>query len=243
MSDTNKPALPEPVALIDPRALARGDASMHCITRPEYRSAADVDAGVEYVPVYTADQLRAYGDARSAKAQAEVAALRKALKPFADADLTSPVVRDTFGFDVLRARAALSEQPAHPAPVERVHEQLAEAVRDGRSDADADAARLALELECLLTDKDVPMPALSRWWDSAHEALRLHRERLAATPEPLEFGCCLPEGECCMPGLHFPSECHTTADYERQHGVDWRRADDMRAEHDAEMRRDAFGLP
>ena len=22
---------------------------------------------------------------------------------------------------------------------------------------------------------------------------------------PPEFGCCLPLGECCMPGLHFPS--------------------------------------
>ena len=32
---------------------------------------------------------------------------------------------------------------------------------------------------------------------------------------PPEFGCCLPPGECCMPGLHFPSECHTAADYER----------------------------
>lgn len=31
------------------------------------------------------------------------------------------------------------------------------------------------------------------------------------------FGCCFP-GECCMPGLHFPSECHTAADYEREHG-------------------------
>lgn len=60
----------------------------------------------------------------------------------------------------------------------------ARAVPEGWTDADADAARLALELECLLTDKDVPMPALSRWWDSAHEALRLHRERLAATPSP-----------------------------------------------------------
>lgn len=39
---------------------------------------------------------------------------------------------------------------------------------------------------------------------------------------PPEFGCCLPDGECCMPGLHFPSECHTAADYEQQHGVDWR---------------------
>jgi len=33
--------------------------------------------------------------------------------------------------------------------------------------------------------------------------------------EHLEFGCCLPPGECCMPGLHFPSECHTVTDYEQ----------------------------
>ena len=65
-----KPALPEPVALIDPRGLAIGAASMHCIKRPEYRSAADAYAGVEYVSVYTADQLRAYGDARAAEALA-----------------------------------------------------------------------------------------------------------------------------------------------------------------------------
>lgn len=37
--------------------------------------------------------------------------------------------------------------------------------------------------------------------------------------EPPEFGCCLPPGECCMPGLHFPSECHTAADYEAAHRV------------------------
>lgn len=37
--------------------------------------------------------------------------------------------------------------------------------------------------------------------------------------EPQEFGCCLPPGECVMPGLHFPSECHTAADYEQQHGA------------------------
>ncbi|MBL8473958.1 MAG: hypothetical protein JNM98_19355 [Rhodocyclaceae bacterium] len=34
--------------------------------------------------------------------------------------------------------------------------------------------------------------------------------------EPPKFGCCLPPGECCMPGLHFPSECHTADDYERE---------------------------
>ena len=39
--------------------------------------------------------------------------------------------------------------------------------------------------------------------------------------EPPEFGCCLPQGECCMPGLHFPSECHTAADYEREQFGGW----------------------
>lgn len=52
--------------------------------------------------------------------------------------------------------------------------------RDGWTDADADAARLALELECLLLDtKDTA--AVSRWWASANEALDLHRARLAAS--------------------------------------------------------------
>jgi hypothetical protein len=50
--------MPEPVAFIDPRQLARGAASLHCVTKPEYRSWADAQAGVEYRPVYTADQLR-----------------------------------------------------------------------------------------------------------------------------------------------------------------------------------------
>lgn len=46
------------------------------------------------------------------------------------------------------------------------------------TDADADAARLAMELEALLlSTKDTA--AVSRWWDSAHDALELHRQRLA----------------------------------------------------------------
>lgn len=57
-------------------------------------------------------------------------------------------------------------KPATPEPV-------------GWTDADADAARLAMELECLLLDtKDTA--AVSRWWKSADEALDLHRARLAA---------------------------------------------------------------
>lgn len=48
------------------------------------------------------------------------------------------------------------------------------------TDADSDAARLALELECLLLDtKDTA--AVSRWWSSALEALELHRARINAS--------------------------------------------------------------
>ena len=53
----------------------------------------------------------------------------------------------------------------------------------GWTDADSDAARLALELECLLMDtKDLSV--VSKWWGSANDALELHRQRLAATPAP-----------------------------------------------------------
>jgi hypothetical protein len=62
---------------------------------------------------------------------------------------------------LLAARTSPVHQPVH-----------------GWTDADADAARLALELECILTDRDTPMPVTTRWWESAHEALALHRQRL-----------------------------------------------------------------
>ena len=52
------------------------------------------------------------------------------------------------------------------------------AEREACADAESDAGRLALELECLLLSTD--MPAASRWWDSANEALDLHRSRLDA---------------------------------------------------------------
>ena len=59
----------------------------------------------------------------------------------------------------------------------------APAVPQGWTDADSDAARLALELECLLMDtKDLSV--VSKWWGSANDALELHRQRLAATPAP-----------------------------------------------------------
>lgn len=41
---------------------------------------------------------------------------------------------------------------------------------------ESDAKRLALELECLLMSCD--LPAATKWWDSAHEALELHRKTI-----------------------------------------------------------------
>lgn len=42
-----------------------------------------------------------------------------------------------------------------------------------------DACRLAMELECLLLSCN-DNAAVSKWWDSAHEALEQHRELIAA---------------------------------------------------------------
>lgn len=42
---------------------------------------------------------------------------------------------------------------------------------------ESDAKRLALELECLLMSCD--LPAASKWWGSAHEAMELHRQLIA----------------------------------------------------------------
>ena len=53
------------------------------------------------------------------------------------------------------------------------------AEREACADAESDAGRLALELECLLLSIS-DMPAVSRWWESANEALDLHRSRLDA---------------------------------------------------------------
>lgn len=53
------------------------------------------------------------------------------------------------------------------------------------TDADADAARLALELECLLNDT-ADMSIVSKWWASSMEALDLHRARISAKPNTLK---------------------------------------------------------
>ena len=59
----------------------------------------------------------------------------------------------------------------------------AHAVPQGWTDADSDAARLALELECLLLDTET-LSVVSKWWASANEALELHRQRLATLAAP-----------------------------------------------------------
>lgn len=42
---------------------------------------------------------------------------------------------------------------------------------------ESNAKRLALELECLIMSCD--LPAASKWWASAHEAMELHRQLIA----------------------------------------------------------------
>lgn len=83
--------------------------------------------------------------------------------------------RLVLGFETLEAVGAAHTWVANvrKAPQQATPEPV------GWTDADADAARLAMELECLLLDtKDTA--AVSRWWKSANEALDLHRARLAA---------------------------------------------------------------
>lgn len=78
---------------------------------------------------------------------------------------------------------AISWADAMLAAAERLRNEQAGGEVVAWTDADSDAARLALELECLLLDtKDTA--SVSRWWASALEALELHRKRLAATPQP-----------------------------------------------------------
>ena len=110
MSDGTTPDLPEPVAHIDPRGIARGDASLHCITRPEYRSWADADADVRYLPVYTADQVRAAiaaESARSAVATEHIAAGLRAAEEERD-ELRAKVERQREELDALQAAAILA---------------------------------------------------------------------------------------------------------------------------------------
>jgi len=70
------------------------------------------------------------------------------------------------------AVAAVCQEAAQE--IERLQEKV-DYLLDGMRDVFPAAHRLALELECLLLDsKDIA--AVSKWWDSAHEALEQWRE-------------------------------------------------------------------
>ena len=77
----------------------------------------------------------------------------------------------------LSAHVALLK--ASMAQAERDARAAVAAEREACADAESDAGRLALELECLLLSIS-DMPTVSRWWESANEALDLHRSRLDA---------------------------------------------------------------
>lgn len=100
-----------------------------------------------------------------------VAAVRALVRQYlrdlpAPQQATPATPEDMKVYDGIAAGYFADTQQATPEPV-------------GWTDADADAARLAMELECLLLGtKDTA--AVSRWWKSANEALDLHRARLAA---------------------------------------------------------------
>lgn len=77
------------------------------------------------------------------------------------------------------AVAAVCQEAAQE--IERLQEKV-DYLLDGMRDVFPAAHRLALELECLLLDtKDTA--AVSKWWDSAHEALEQWREFCREEPK------------------------------------------------------------
>jgi hypothetical protein len=91
--------------------------------------------------------------------------------------------RVTYTTDRQRADAWMRDARRKVTSLCRVQDAEAEAV------VAAHAKRLALELECLLLDcKDTA--AVSKWWDSAHEALDQYRADLDRLypPPPTRMG-------------------------------------------------------
>lgn len=130
----------------------------------------------------------AYAQGRRDQRQSDEALLRKALEAMEYSGM------DVGKFNRINAacaalRAALAEPVQEPAAKysdivsdggmdPRNKYDTAPLHHDKWTDADSDAARLAMELEALLLScKDTA--AVSRWWDSAHDALELHRQRLS----------------------------------------------------------------
>ena len=120
--------------------------------------------------------------------RAEVEALRAALKPFADADLTLPTVRDTFGFDVLRARAALAAQAEkHAAERDALRAELAEC-KERRRETIAMAEQLRADVEALKIERDLNVRQCDayRWDAERYRWLRACGQMLTISPSQLD---------------------------------------------------------
>ena len=91
----------------EPAAWARNlaDPQPHCVTSLSYRSVADADANVRYVPLYTADQMRAYGEACAAAEREACHAIHDTLRDHYVAQ-GRPAIEDAMLFAALADYAA-----------------------------------------------------------------------------------------------------------------------------------------
>lgn len=177
MTNTTKPALPEPVAKILALATEHAKADKARIECERYiacyEDGPQEQADLRRLTAASATAYEAFVSGISNAIAAAVAEARSEMQERIDDQLRT----------IKALMVGMPDEGTTPA-IRRIawlEQQLAEARAvpgEGWTDADADAARLALELECLLTDKDVQMATISRWWDSAHEALELHRQRM-----------------------------------------------------------------
>ena len=122
------------------------------------------ETGIELTPLYTEPQPD-----RVAALTAEVERLRTQVAT-----------------DHVLARAAVYARIDAENELREARAAVA-AEREACADAESDAGRLALALDRLLFSTD--MPAASRWWGPANEALDLHRSRLDATRPRGAKGC------------------------------------------------------
>ena len=126
----------------------------------------------------------------NAQLQTEVARLQSEISDLKEKAWTFDVM-----LDGKKAASALSQERPTGDAIANItplysadHLRAAVAAeREACADAESDAGRLALELECLLQSIS-DMPTVSRWWESANEALDLHRSRLDAIRARSEKG-------------------------------------------------------
>ena len=67
-------------------------------------------------------------------------------------------------------------------------------------------------------------------WDCCEADADAYRHCLGREDEDDAWGCCYAPGECCMPGEHMMSECHTAEDAEACYEVTPNAQGERRAE-------------